>query len=49
MTPQIELLTPATEPLLQATREILREYAQGLGIALDFQHFEQELAGLPGD
>ena len=49
MTPQIELLTPATEPLLQATREILREYAQGLGIDLCFQDFEQELAELPGD
>ncbi len=30
-------------------REIFREYARSLPIALDFQGFEQELALLPGD
>ena len=34
--PQIELLAPDSPELLQATREIFREYAQGLGIDLAF-------------
>jgi ribosomal protein S18 acetylase RimI-like enzyme len=33
---------------LQTIRLLFREYAQSLGFALDFQGFEDELAGLPG-
>ncbi len=44
----IELLTPATPALLQATREIFVEYAQSLDIDLCFQQFDTELAQLPG-
>jgi GNAT superfamily N-acetyltransferase len=47
--PTIRLETPDTPALLEVTREIFREYAQGLGIDLCFQNFEAELAGLPGD
>lgn len=47
--PSIALVVPDTPALLDATREIFREYAASLAIDLCFQGFEQELAGLPGD
>jgi putative acetyltransferase len=47
--PAISLVVPDTPALLDATREIFREYAASLAIDLCFQGFEQELAGLPGD
>ena len=34
---------------LADVRALLRAYADSLPISLDFQHFEQELASLPGD
>jgi ribosomal protein S18 acetylase RimI-like enzyme len=46
--PVIELTTPA-ERELDDVRAIFREYAEGLGVDLCFQGFEQELAGLPGE
>jgi ribosomal protein S18 acetylase RimI-like enzyme len=45
----IELITPATPQLLDATRVIFREYAQSLGVDLCFQDFDAELARLPGE
>ena len=45
----IQLVTPDTPALLDATRLIFQEYADGLGIDLGFQDFDAELASLPGD
>ena len=47
--PQIQLFTPLASSDMEATREIFQEYALGLGIDLEFQAFDAELAQLPGD
>lgn len=46
MIPIFELVT--SEPLLNQSREIFREYQLSLDIDLCFQDFEQELSTLPG-
>ena len=46
--PAIDLLQADTPALLASARELFREYADGLGVDLCFQNFEQELTALPG-
>lgn len=47
--PQIELITATSAEQLQAAREIFEEYARSLDVDLCFQHFDEELANLPGE
>ena len=49
LTPALELTSPSHPAEFDSLREILREYAQGLGVDLCFQDFDQELATLPGE
>lgn len=46
-TPRIVEAHTSTE--IASVRALFRDYADGLGVSLDFQGFEAELAGLPGD
>ncbi len=46
--PQIQLLQADSPELLAAAGLLFREYAEGLGVDLCFQNFEQELSALPG-
>lgn len=47
--PSIVVVEADGPQLLQAAREIFREYAESLAIDLSFQDFERELAELPGE
>ncbi len=47
--PKVELQAAASASELEAARAIIRDYAASLGIDLDFQNFDEELAELPGD
>lgn len=46
---RIELITAQSGDKLELVRLIFQEYAQGLGIDLDFQDFARELLELPGE
>jgi putative acetyltransferase len=46
--PDIKLITPESVDDWHETRLILRDYANSLNFDLDFQGFDEELAGLPG-
>ena len=45
----LELVSPSDPRELDEVRAIFREYADGLGVDLCFQNFEEELACLPGE
>ena len=45
---EIRIVPADSEELLGQVRDIFREYQASLGIDLDFQGFEEELASLPG-
>jgi putative acetyltransferase len=47
--PGIELLTVESSDHAHHARELIREYADSLGVDLCFQNVEAELAGLPGE
>lgn len=47
--PAIRLQIPDSPEMIDAAREIFREYALTLAIDLCFQNFEAELAQLPGE
>ena len=47
--PPIDLIVAQSPEELAGARALFQEYAEQLGVDLDFQHFEAELVELPGD
>ena len=49
MPPEVEILAAHTAAHMDGARALFAEYAAQLGVNLDFQGFDAELAALPGD
>jgi ribosomal protein S18 acetylase RimI-like enzyme len=47
--PEIRLVAADKPPLIDAARELFREYASSLQVDLCFQNFDDELVSLPGE
>lgn len=47
--PVLEVVQVQPPGRVDIARALISEYVQSLGVALDFQQIERELAGLPGD
>ncbi|MDB5816964.1 MAG: family acetyltransferase [Rhizobacter sp.] len=47
--PEIQLIQPQAPHQLDATRAVISEYVASLGIDLQFQNVDDELAALPGE
>ena len=47
--PPVTLIQPTDPASLAIVRELFLEYSKSLGVNLEFQDFENELATLPGD
>ncbi|MGZ7042286.1 MAG: GNAT family N-acetyltransferase, partial [Thermoanaerobaculia bacterium] len=43
------IVSATTPDDVAAVAALFREYAASLGVDLGFQHFEEELAAMPGD
>lgn len=47
--PIVKLISPTTSQEVEAAREIIREYVDGLPVDITFQNIEAELNSLPGE